>query len=73
MRNIIINTFYISHKILSRKYIYDIIGKLQLTTIDVGIHVTPFLKRVYISKSFCSFKVGFNNAIYDASKLRLTL
>ena len=30
----------------------------------MGIHVTPFLKRVSISKSFCSFKVGFNNATY---------
>ena len=38
----------------------------------MGIHVTPFLKRVNISKSFCSVKVGFNNAIYDASKFRLT-
>ena len=39
----------------------------------MGIHVTAFLKRVNISKSFCSFKIGFNDAIYDASKLRLTL
>ena len=35
------------------------------------IHVTLFLKRVAISKSGCLFRVGFNNAIYDASKLRL--
>ena len=39
----------------------------------MGTHVTPFLNRVNISKSFCSFNVGLNNAIYDASKLRLTL
>ena len=39
----------------------------------MGIHVTPFLKRVNISKYFCSFKVRFNDAINDASKLRLTL
>ena len=45
--DIIINTFYLSDKILSNKYIYDIKGKLQLTTnVDVGIHVTPFLKIV---------------------------
>ena len=31
--------------------------------IEAGVHVTPFLKRVNISKSFCSFKVGFNEAI----------
>ena len=37
------------------------------------IHVTPFLKRVNISKYFCSFQVGFNGVIHDASKLRLTL
>ena len=30
----------------------------------MGIHVTPFLKRVNISKSFCSFKVGFSDATY---------
>ena len=41
--------------------------------IEAGAHVTPFLKRVNISKSFCSFKVGFNEAIYVAPKLRLTL
>ena len=51
--------------ILFKKYIEQLI--------DVGIHVTPFLKRVIISKSFCSFRVGFNNAIYNAFKLRLTL
>ena len=38
----------------------------------MGISVTTFLKRVNISKYFCSFKGGFNNAIPDASKLRLT-
>ena len=38
----------------------------------MGIHVTPFLKRVNISKYFCSFKVRFND-VNDASKLRLTL
>ena len=37
------------------------------------IHVTPFLKSVDISSFFFKFKVGFNTAIYDASKLRLTL
>ena len=68
----IINTFCVSDKILSNNYIYDIIQKIQLTTNDVGIHITPFLKRVNISKSLCPFKGGFNNAIYDASKLRLT-
>ena len=37
------------------KFIYDIKRKLQLTTnVDLGIHVTPFPKRVNISKSFCS-------------------
>ena len=41
--------------------------------IEAGNHVTPFLKRVNISKSLCSFKVGFNEAIYVAPKLRLTL
>ena len=39
----------------------------------MGIHVTPLLKIVNISKSFFSFKVGFNDAIYDASKLRLVI
>ena len=74
MCDIIINTFYLSDKILSNKYIYDIKRKLQLkTNVGVGIHVTPFLKTVNISKSFCSFKVSFKNAIYDASKLLLTL
>ena len=33
--------------------------------------LTPFLKSVKISNSCCSFKVGFNNAIHDASKLHL--
>ena len=47
--------------------------KCNLQLIDVGTHVIPLLKRINISKAFCSFKVGFNNAIYDASKLRLTL
>ena len=51
--------------ILNKNYNYQLIG--------VGIHVTPFLKRVNISKSFYSVRVGFNNAIYDVSKLRLTL
>ena len=32
MCNIIINTFYISDKILSNSYTYDIKRKLQLTT-----------------------------------------
>ena len=32
----------------------------------MGIHAAPVLKRVNISKSLCSFKVGFNNAICDA-------
>ena len=73
MCNIVINTFYISDKILSNNYIYDIIRKLQLTTNRCGNYLTPFLKRANISKSFSSFIVGFNNAIYDASKLRLTL
>ena len=63
MCNIIINIFYISDKILSNNYIYDIIRKLQLITIDVVILAAPFLKRVNISKSFGSFKFGFNNAI----------
>ena len=50
MCNIIINSFYLSDKILLNNYIY-IIWNIQLTT-NVGIHVTPFLKRVNISKSF---------------------
>ena len=37
--------------------------KYNYQLIDAGIHVTPFLKRINISKSFCSFKVGFNNGI----------
>ena len=32
MCNTIINTFYISDKILSNNYVYDIIPKIQLTT-----------------------------------------
>ena len=36
-----------------------------------GTQVTRFLNRINISKSFCSFNVGLNNAIYDASKLSL--
>ena len=36
MCNIIINTFYISDKILSNNYIYDIKRKLQLTTNRCG-------------------------------------
>ena len=39
----------------------------------MGIHAELFLKRVNISKSFWSFKVTFNNAIYDASKLFLNI
>ena len=50
MCNIIINSFYLSDKILLNNYIY-IIWNIQLTT-NVGIHVTPFLKRVNILKSF---------------------
>lgn len=46
---------------------------MQLTTNSVGTHVAPFLKRVSSSISFCTFRVGFNNAIYLASKLHLTL
>ena len=51
--------------ILYEKYNYQII--------HFKIHVTPFLTRVNVSKYFCSFKVDFNNAIYDAYKLHLTL
>ena len=36
MYNIIINTFYISDKILSNNYIHDIKRKLQLTTKGFG-------------------------------------
>lgn len=32
----------------------------------MAIHAAPVLKRVNISKSFGSFKVGFNSAISDA-------
>ena len=58
LHNIISILFYINDKILWNNYIYDIIRKIQL--IDVVIHVTPLLKRANISKSFSSFKVGFN-------------
>ena len=43
MCNIIINTFYISDKILSNNYVYDIIGKLQLTTSRCGWRVAQWL------------------------------
>ena len=33
----------------------------------MGIHVAQFLKRVNISKYFCSSRVGFNKAIYKKS------
>ena len=38
----------------------------------MGIHVIQCRKRNNISKSFCSFKVGFNSAVWDAPKLHLT-
>ena len=44
--------------------------------IDVRIHEALFVNKINITKSFCLFclfKVGFNNAINNASKLCLTL
>ena len=52
---------------------FVIFEKYNEQLIDVEIHVIPFLKRFNISKSFCSLRVGFNNAIYNASKLCLTV
>ena len=67
MCNIIINTFYINDKILSNNYSYDIKRKLQLTTNRCGNSYNTISQRSKYLKIFCSFKVGFNDAIYDAS------
>ena len=36
-------------------------------------HVTPFLNKTSISKSFCSLRSGFQRAILDASNFFLVL
>ena len=37
------------------------------------LYVTPFLNKTSLSKSFCSLRLGFQRAIYDASKFFLVL
>ena len=50
MCNIIINTFYISDKILSNTYIYDIIRKIQLTANRCGNSCNNISKKEFIFK-----------------------
>ena len=37
------------------------------------LYVTPFLDKTSLSKSFCSLILGFQTAVYDASKFFLVL
>ena len=46
--------------------------KYNQQLINVVIHVTQVLKKLIFQNLFVHLKVGFNNATYDASKLRLT-
>ena len=73
MCNIIINTFKRVIKFCQTTKYMIAYEKYNQQLIDVGFYVRAFLNRVNISESFCSFKIGFTNTVYGASKLRLTL
>ena len=45
----------------------------KFMNLKMNCYVTPFLNKTSLSKSDCSFKSGFNNAIYDASRFFLVL